>query len=156
MSFYIEDSGSEYDSDVDNIHKEISHDPNIENNIECKEPSLCDKKETIFDNSLHWIMKRIVCFEEEINSLSNESLTRFNTKNIESEKTFECMKCAECKKNNITTTFCCLLRNESYYFCNSECWSSWINTLDKNNSEDNFISASNDNIEAAEQIITNS
>lgn len=152
MSFYIDDS--DYDSDVDNIHNDISYEPNIVNESEYKEQPF-----TLLDDSFDWVLKRMVCFDHDknSNSLSRESLSSFNIKKIESEKIFECMKCAECKKNNITTTFCCLLRNESYYFCNSECWSSWINgSINKNDSNPNLPSASNDFIETAEQIISNS
>ena len=148
MSFYIEENEieSDYESDIDNIY----------NDNLCKEPTISEQSETnkksyfgmSFDDviknaNFNWFLRRLVCLEEEI--IDVNSVPSFNNKKIKSEECFKYKNCSQCKKQNIDTTFCCLVRNESYYFCNSECWSVWINKTKV---------TSNDNMFAEERMVT--
>ena len=138
MSFYIEDSENEsdYESDIDNIYNDndnISLDEN-----ESKQDSFfgISVENIIKNDNFDWLLKRFICFEENIiETFSNPS---FNNKKIKSEDIFECKICSQCNKRDINTTFCCLVRNESYYFCDSDCWSLWINK--KKSSNENVLS----------------
>jgi hypothetical protein len=128
MEFYIEDTDSEYESDVDNIYNdnETNKEPIISEDINTNENSYfgISFKDLSKNANFDWFFRRTICLEEEIVEVNSEP---FCNKKIKSDEYFTNKNCCHCKKKNIDTTFCCLLRNNSYYFCNNECWSIWIN-----------------------------
>lgn len=145
MSFYIEenesDYESDYESDVDNIYNDNLY----------KEPTICNENndnknksyfgvsfdDVIKNANFDWFLRRLVCLEEEIIDVA--SVPSFNNKKIKSDEFFTYKNCSQCAKQNIDTTFCCLVRNESYYFCNSDCWSSWINKTKVTSNDNMFV-----------------